>query len=120
MGHGRGDGKGQVLAIENRKRTSADAKLNEASPAKNKTETTQVLMLEWKDPGVIAKSEGSGAQKKLAFERDEAGKYAPRSGTPPPPPPPPAREQKRPKKHSTPKKKTVSSAGSSEEYHREQ
>jgi hypothetical protein len=118
MGRGRGDGKGQVLAIENRKRTSADAKLNEASPAKNKTETTQVPMLEWKEPGVIAELEGSGAQKKLAFERDEAGKCASRSGTPTPPPS--AREQKRPKKQSTPKKKTVSSAGSGEEYHWEQ
>jgi hypothetical protein len=43
-------------------------------------------MLEWKEPGVIAESEGSGAHKKLVFEGDEAGKYVPRSGTPPPPP----------------------------------
>jgi hypothetical protein len=82
MGRGRGDGKGQILAIENRKHTSAYAKLNEDSPAR-KTKTTQVPMLEWKEPGVIAESEGSGAQKKLAFKGDEAGKYVPRSGTPP-------------------------------------
>jgi hypothetical protein len=83
-------------------------------------------MLEWKEPGVIAESGGSGIQKKLDFDEVDAGKYLPYSSTPPspptPPPPPSAREQKRPKKQATPKKdrKSGTSAGSGNEHRREQ
>jgi hypothetical protein len=107
----------EVLAPENRKRTSTDARLTEVSPVKGAGEDTTpsdgAMLLEWKDQGKI---EAAGAKQKLDFGgRDEEKGYLPRSGTPPPPPS--AREQKRPKKQITPKKnkeKTEPAASGSE------
>jgi hypothetical protein len=69
---------------ETRKWSSTDASLTEVSPVKEGTETAQVSMLEWKEPGVIAEAEGTQVQKKLEFREEKVtGKYLPRSGTPP-------------------------------------
>jgi hypothetical protein len=105
------------VAIDSRKRTSTDASLTEVSPVKvntSGTEATEVLMLTWKEPGVIAEVGQSGTQKQLDFSGGEEEKlYAPREGIPPPPPS--AREQKRPKKQPIQKKNsTVTGSAASE------
>jgi hypothetical protein len=47
----------------------------------------EVLMLQWKEPGVIVAEQESGVKKQLDFADEKAGKiYASREGTPPPPP----------------------------------
>jgi hypothetical protein len=99
---GRGRG-GLEASLENRKRNSAEARLNDGSPAKDAPSQHQLpLMLEWKEKGVIGPAVDKGAQMKLDFDGGRGRAYTQRSGTPPPPPS--AREKKRPKKHSTPKK----------------
>ncbi|KAK1650403.1 hypothetical protein QYE76_068208 [Lolium multiflorum] len=118
-GRGRGGRGGELANLENRKRKSSEARLNDGSPAKDSA--VAPLMLEWKDSGVIGLAADKGVSKQLDFGEGEKGKvYPPRSGTPPPPPS--AREQKRPKKHSTPKKdkSTDGSAASGMEDRREQ
>ncbi|KAK1697376.1 hypothetical protein QYE76_014073 [Lolium multiflorum] len=105
---------------DTRKRSSDEASLSEASPAKANVAQNPPLLLEWKAPGVVEPTEHEAAKKKLDFGGEQAPPaYVPRSGTPPPPPS--AREQKRSRKSGTPKKdKNAGSAGSSGELRREQ
>ena len=113
-----------LVVQDNRKRSSAEAKLTKVSPANEVLNHEQPPMLEWKEPGVIAPAEGQEVRQKLTFEDGDGGgstkTYEQRSGTPPPPPS--AREQKRSKKHVTPKKdKTMTeSAGLEVVPHRDQ
>jgi hypothetical protein len=108
-GRGAGRGQGGGAIFDSRKRSSTDASLTEVSPVKEATGGTtasEVLMLTWKEPGVIAEGGKGGTQKKLDFGGNEGEKlYAPREGTPPPPPS--AREQKRSKKQPALKKNTT-------------
>jgi hypothetical protein len=128
-GRGRGAGRGlgaqgnsnALVTADTRKRMSAVAHLTEGSLAKEGTASTQVPMLEWKEPGVVVEKADVSAQKKLEFGgEEEPRKYPVMSGTPPPPPS--TREKKRPKKQTTPKKgkSNSESAGSGEELRREQ
>ena len=84
-----GRGQGVVpFASENRKRSSAEARL-EGSPAKGtpfgNVSTTAPPMLQWKETGIIL-TENEGAKQKLNFaEEGKEKNYVPREGTPPPP-----------------------------------
>ena len=64
---GRGPG-GNPNSAENRKRTSADARLNEGSPAKGLQANPPPLMLEWKSEGGVGFAAEKEVQQKLVFE----------------------------------------------------